>query len=489
MEQSPRKPIPIYAPLFAAFPVLAVFSANLGLFPRGDLWRPLGVALVAGLLAFGLASLLFRSLHRGAWVASWIAVAVWLHGPLFSHLGGPGWFGWALAVALAVVAWRFPKAERIPTAALNRFGLALVLVSGGFIAIKTVKGTRAAGVVGIARAKSPDIFYLQVDGYGRADQLLRVMGFDNQPFLESLKQRGFFVAEKANSSYCQTVLSLGSTLNLEEIQTLVPSGVAQREDLNGLVDRPRVVRDLRRFGYESIAVTTGFPGFTFEGFDLVLQPGVKMSYFESILLDMTPIRASEALALTQYEQRQDALEFGFEALADLGKRTAKPRFIFAHILAPHPPFVFRADGSRRPREGPFGFWDGSHFLEHYGNADAYRAGYVDQVQWLNRRLLDLLDKLSKDYIVILQSDHGSKVGVDQVSMQKTDLREAFGVLAAYRFPEAMNVELPADVRPTNALRAVVSALTGEPLPPLPGRSFYSPFDRPTEFVDVTDALR
>lgn len=489
MELSPRKPIPIYPPLFAVFPVLAVFSANLGLFPRSDLWRPLGVALVGGLLVFGLASLLLRSLARGAWVTSCITAAVWLHGPLFSRVGGPDWLGWTLPVALAVAAWKIPRAERIPTAALNRFGLALVLVSGGFITIKTVKGTQTHAKAGIARAKSPDIFYLQVDGYGRADQLLRVMGFDNQPFLEALKQQGFFVAEKANSSYCQTVLSLGSTLNLEEIQTLAPSGVAQREDLNGLVDRPRVVRELRRFGYESIALTTGFPGFTFEGFDLVLQPGVKMSYFESILLDMTPIRASEALALTQYEQRQDALEFGFETLAELGKRTAKPRFIFAHILAPHPPFVFRADGSRRPREGPFGFWDGSHFREHFGSTDVYRAGYVDQIQWLNRRLLDLIDKLSKDCIVILQSDHGSKLGLDQVSMQKTDLKEAFGVLAAYRLPEAMGVELPANVRPTNALRAVVSALTGEPLPPLPGRSYYSPFDRPTAFVDVTEAVR
>ncbi len=53
----------------------------------------------------------------------------------------------------------------------------------------------------------PDIYYIILDSYGRADMLKSVYGFDNSSFMNGLEQRGFFVASRSQANYPKTVLS------------------------------------------------------------------------------------------------------------------------------------------------------------------------------------------------------------------------------------------------------------------------------------------
>ncbi len=60
----------------------------------------------------------------------------------------------------------------------------------------------------------PDIYYLVLDGYGRGDVLQKYYGFDNAEFLDGLRQRGFYIADKSSTNYPSTVFSLPSSLNM-----------------------------------------------------------------------------------------------------------------------------------------------------------------------------------------------------------------------------------------------------------------------------------
>jgi hypothetical protein len=66
-------------------------------------------------------------------------------------------------------------------------------------------------------ARPPDVYFLLADAYARQDTLQEVFELDNSPFLDFLRQHGFYVASGARSNYAQTGLSVSSTLNMDYI--------------------------------------------------------------------------------------------------------------------------------------------------------------------------------------------------------------------------------------------------------------------------------
>jgi hypothetical protein len=67
---------------------------------------------------------------------------------------------------------------------------------------------------------TPDIYYIILDGYGRADMLQALYGFDNSMFVNALEQRGFVVASESQSNYHRTLLSLSSSLNMQYLDRM-----------------------------------------------------------------------------------------------------------------------------------------------------------------------------------------------------------------------------------------------------------------------------
>ncbi|HLK14313.1 MAG TPA: hypothetical protein VKT78_05880, partial [Fimbriimonadaceae bacterium] len=92
-------------------------------------------------------------------------------------------------------------------------------------------------------------------------------------------------------------------------------------------------------------------------------------------------------------------------------------------------------------------------------------------------------------IVLVQGDHGSKLGLDQNSLPKTDIPECMSNLMAYEVPDAVRAKLYPEITPVNSFRIILSTLFGAKLPNEPDRSWYSTFDRPFDFMEVTDRLK
>lgn len=103
---------------------------------------------------------------------------------------------------------------------IGRFADGALIVSAAF-ALTTLPGIvsgipTAAAIerAPVQGAGGPDIYYIVLDGYGRADVLEELYGHDNGPFLDGLRDRGFYVADEAYSNYAVTPLSLAGTLNM-----------------------------------------------------------------------------------------------------------------------------------------------------------------------------------------------------------------------------------------------------------------------------------
>lgn len=500
-----KEPIPFHPLPVILLPVLALLASNIAMVPLTQAGRPiLAALLMAGGLwaAFGLG---FRNAAKGAMAATGFIIVTFLFGFLLRQFNvsfaGPVWIALWIAAAggLAVFAglklsWTRP----LNVLAAMTFGVALIQAGTGYARAASYRPAPAADLEVAKKTveKRPDIYYIILDGHGSDRSLERVFNLPAPEGLGAgLEKLGFFVADQSRSNYMQTELSLGSSMNMEYLQKLLPDfppDSDNRSPIKALTNDTKVGRILKAHGYQMIALRMGFfPPVAFTQADFALVEDRGLTFIEGSLLDLTPFGRSETVTGSRYAQHRDETLAAFGNLKRLAGKAAQPRFIVAHVICPHPPFVFGADGSPRRQPGPFGLWDGPDFRHYVGTREDYIAGYREQVQYVNKVALDSVQTIlakDNDALIIVQGDHGSKAGLDEFSADKTDLDEVFSILNAYYVPASVRNRLRPDTSPINSWRIVLSTVFGDDLPELPAESYWSPYPKPMSLVRVTDRL-
>lgn len=494
--------LPFYPVFAAVFPILAIYSANLSLVPAQHLIRPLAAAIAAAVVLQMGASLLLRDKQRGAAAAAallaWLWSFSWLTPKIDNFMYGTAMPLYILGgLVIAGLAARL----RPPAHSLNLVGLCIAAISVANIlwlsfGSPPVKRASAssASTQALPPGPRPDIFHIVLDGFGRADVLKERMDLDISGFTKDLENRGFQVVDQARSSYVQTELSVSSTLNMELLQKLLPDSIkdqTNRKLLKPYFQEPIVAQKLMVSGYRYVAVGTGFDGLWLGKYQLPDRVEGSFTLFEGTLLSRTPWRLAGAVAASQYDLHRSQIKGAFSQLEELAAPTSKPRFVVAHILAPHPPFVFDENGGPVRPKGPFGYWDGSDFMTFAGTPEEYREGYRAKAGYITKRLISLVDKLQssgRKPVIILQGDHGSKVGLDQNSLARTDLREAFSNFYAVSVPPEIPLQVPELDTSVNTYRRLFTAMGAQGLAPYPPQSWYSTAPKPFVFTEVSSQL-
>jgi hypothetical protein len=164
-------------------------------------------------------------------------------------------------------------------------------------------------------------------------------------------------------------------------------------------------------------------------------------------------------------------------------------FIYAHIIAPHPPFVFDQHGVPLSHDRPFKLADANQFIKDYSRK-AYLTGYRNQMQYINSLVLKTVDtilaKSKTPPIIIIQGDHGPGAYLHWSSLENTFPAERFSILNAYYFPDRDYSLLYPSISPVNSFRVVIDKYFGGTYPMLPDRHFYSQWSFPFSFREVTD---
>jgi len=336
----------------------------------------------------------------------------------------------------------------------------------------------------------PDIYYIILDAYGRSDRLLQFYGYDNEPFLKALEKRGFYIARRSASNYDNTPLSIASSLNmtyLDAVTQRIGRGSDDLEAARQMLDENEVAAFLRTLGYHYVFIGTGASQTRVLTADVTLQAGSSVSGFERHLLGLTAIEAVPEERDRAYEARRVYIREAFRYLGSVPS-LPYPKFVFAHILAPHPPFVFGPNGEKISPGWPLGIQDGSQLLELM-TPERYRREYIGQLRYVNTQLLGALDsilqKSSRPPIIIIQGDHGSRLHLNWDSLERTDLREPFSILNAYYVPKTVRSYLYDSITPVNTFRVLLTRRFGAHHAVIPDRTYYSTISRPYDFTDVT----
>jgi hypothetical protein len=498
--------------LASAYPSLALLAANLGQVRPSIVFRPLALSVLGSILLVGVLRLWLRDWARSGLVATWWLVLFFSYGPVYQALkavvvGGsslgrhrflvPAW------LLLAVIGAWLVAGRRIVVPAWSRafstaLGLAVLLPLGQLswsalfpaAALNSEPSELAAQLEAYAADSQdlPDVYYIILDAYARADTLRQVFGLDNSAFLEGLRSLGFYVAECSQSNYSQTELSLGSSLNLGYLGDVVDQPLVQETDRRRLwpLLRHSLVREsLEGMGYTTVAFETGYYWTEWEDADLYLAPRggwlSGMTAFEATLLrstaawaaiDAAPVLPAGLLRDMDRstEAHRNRVQFVLNELSHMAE-VPGPKLVFVHLVSPHRPFVFDALGN--PVEDDY-TWTRSHM-----GLEAYIRGYREQVRYLNSQILPILSRLIAESdpapVIIMQGDHGPEEGSAAQRMRN---------LNVYYLGDAPQDGLYPSITPVNSFRVALAARFGASLPLLEDVSYFSTYDRPFEYSIV-----
>ena len=498
----------LYPFLFAAYPVLFLWSQNLGEANAGDVLPVLVVVLAATAVAMAILTLLFRDARRAALVVTPIVVAILVYGhvatllkpvhlrPLIQQAG------WVLLVVLGIAAairLREPLLRRA-TGILNGVGLVLVIVA--LIVIVPFQASAAfsariepttATVPGVPDRPLRDVYYVILDRYGSDDALSLRYGIDND-LTPWLAEHGFRVLPDSRANYVRTTMSVASTLNMTHLTDLATRLGADSGGYGPLYDMlqdSRIAKQFKALGYGYTHIGSYFsPTRSDAGADRDLYLGGP-SDFAATLFDTSVLprvfRALHIGGLTRPERAYANNVFSFEAL-DSVRDDPGPKFVFAHLLLPHPPYVVSRDGKFRDATAAAQLSD----EEQFG----------DQLAWTNEHLrawIESLQALPEDRrpIVILQADEGpypraygaNPKTYDWADASPRDLLIKYGILNAWYLPDGTDPGLYDSMTSVNTFPTLFSGYFGLDVPRLEDRSYTSARPgRPYDLTDVTDRI-
>jgi hypothetical protein len=347
----------------------------------------------------------------------------------------------------------------------------------------------------------PNILYLVLDEYSRSDMLTTHFGHDNSSFMDSLNTKGFQIIEKSRSNYWSTPYSLSSSLNLMYLQAN-PTSSAQDCNwtcLNKLLNENSFMESIRTHGVSVYSTNASLSRPVYFGnFDSCLQTpsnyenlyDVGYTFWASTafhpLIKYLSKRTTNKIVERHKEKIDDAWNaIMFKNISD------KNCFIYAHILAPHPPFLFNGN-FHKLNENYAGTYP---LFDLYTMPDSTWAdGYSSQIDYVNHNVLEVINAQlakTKKPIIIIQGDHGMRKKLYKYGVYNkydSEYLMRFTNFSAIYFPDQDYSTLYDSMSNVNTWRVVLNKYFGTKLEMLPDRNFAIDSENPFKFIDVTEKL-
>jgi hypothetical protein len=302
---------------------------------------------------------------------------------------------------------------------------------------------------------------------------------------------------------------------LNYLQSFVESDGISIDPINAerMLRENDLSRQLKRFGYETVAFDSGRPWSSIDNADHyfnvfedhsmseMLERTTILNLFETMLIETTflSMLSDHTDLFAEFERSESAVaneEHRIRILYSLDKIQEIPRwqgnyFTFLHVLSPHPPFIFGASGERKDYDRPFNFGDGNNFLK-IGSREEYIDGYIDQLQYINKLVIEVVDEIletsSSPPIIVIQGDHGPGAYLNWQSMEDSNLKERHGILNAYYFPEGLTSELYNSITPVNSFRLILNTYFDGDYSLLEDRIFFTEKNGSYHLVDITTKI-
>ena len=515
-----KKTFTIHPYLFAIFPILFLYSHNIGqlsMISFLEILTPVAIIFGFTIIAMVILWLIFKKdSHKAGIVTSIFLVLFFSYGRIYELIvgfktgnfiiGGHRYLSVLWLILFSVVVFFTVRTKvnlRNLINILNIVSVVLVLfplINIGIYNFNTrdIRQDPGAAVQENGSAivenldELPDVYYIILDGYAGPESLEEFYDYDNREFTDFLTEKGFFVASKSRSNYPWTYLSLASSLNMEYINSLSEDAGIGSDDRTlpyEMITNSKVWKFLDSKGYQFVHFDSSGWGPTDRNRNADISIRVnRFNEFNISIIQTTMLKPFEKYIITD-----SGIQKVLYSFTNLGKvnQIAGPKYIFAHIMSPHPPFFFGADGELIPE------------AEYKLSAYWEKEKYLEQLIYINSRVEMLIEEILSGSkvppIIIIQGDHGARSTLGDPRGDREDpanigwlyptaemLRESTPILNAYYLPGADISQLYDSISPVNTFRFVFNTYFGEDYELLDDRTYYSPYWQPYDFYDVTE---
>jgi len=492
-----KGPVVFYPLLFAIFPILFLYTYNIAETSLNEIWLPLGVSVAAALVLWAVLSLILRSLAKAGFATAIFLVFFFSYGRLYDGLNYLGVFvpkhAYLLPAMLFIWGYcvyfisRTKRDFRITTRLFNIVAVVLIAINlfniGSYQVKLTalsadapVESTDQAAVSPAELSALPDIYYIILDEYARPDTMKEWYDYDNSEFINSLEDRGFFVASESKTRTLSSPQSIAQTLNMEYltpgwywnaetgnyIEKITDMKYQQDNIWNEATFKKlaysKAADFLRAQGYQYIVfgnnVLMGTWGnymkdnadLYFNYFEDTGTPWV--SEFHAILWNTTMLRPFFIhLAGSQYETAYRRQTLHTLAHLKTLPEVEGPKFVFAYFNCPHTQYVFDAKG---------GHVDPLNW-QNYEDKQFYLGQYIFISAEIEKVIDVLLDESEMPPIIILQSDHGIRPHYIGIEIGSDEWHK---ILNAMYLPGVDYSELWDSISPVNTFRLIFNQYFG-----------------------------
>ncbi|MCP4565953.1 MAG: LTA synthase family protein [FCB group bacterium] len=484
----------IHPLLWAAFPILFLYAQNAELIRPAELAEPILISLTGAVAITLLLTLILHSLGKAALLAT-LFISLFFS---FGHVSGALpevqeslWgvtFGtedivaavWVtIFIVSGIIIFKTRGQLEKTTAILGQLGLFLMVIQiihGGYtLAARFATQPELPEMADFdyQQEKRPDIYFIVMDAFGRSDILREIYNVDNSDFIDHLRSRGFFVADTSHANYFRTVMSLASTLNMNYLNQSLgfDPEIRDKNLLPERLDENQVFKIFRKLGYTIVSFDkTGSSNTEQLPVDIRLSVAGGLSEFETTLIATSTLKLFFQKSKTEQNLHRRMV---VSTLNKLGHITEvhSPKFVFAHVLSPHRPFVFGPDGKHVPKDKYRRVNRGGRFVPLHLR-DQYITAYADQAihigTVLKKVVDDILDSSPENPpIIIIQGDHGPRSGLDWHDANNSDLKECFSILNAIYLPGVNSSPLYHGISSVNTFRVIFNTYFGTDLKILP----------------------
>jgi len=339
---------------------------------------------------------------------------------------------------------------------------ASIIVFNTFSIIKqyivSPKLNASLGMPGISKQNHteyfPDIYFIILDEYAAPSQMKSYFQYDMSPFIEYIKGKGFIVTEIRDESLATGDI-MESRLNMEIINHK-DDMASSKSILNRLFEsmglrnsyekgqmirirNSKVIKYLNSIGYQFINIGSWFYQTRYN--KLAVQ-NINCFGFQfkdelsTIIVNNTVLRL---ILIKRYFHRRAVIR-AFDVLENMPIISGKAKFIFAHIICPHTPYVFGANGEKlglNPEKSN----DNKHL-------------YLDQHIFITKKVKELIDQIHSSSqassVIIIQADHGFRI----------DKPQADKVFSAVYIPSKKRTPWPDSISSSNTFRILFNDLFG-----------------------------
>lgn len=342
----------------------------------------------------------------------------------------------------------------------------------------------------------PDIYYLVFDRYGNQAALKENFNFDNSDLYNFLSSQGFNNRPSAYANYPFTTPSISSTLAMDYFPQLErmfgASGKWQSDaPYRSILSNPPIAQILKQNGYRYNQLSS-WSDLTRTGIKADNQPtksfrlrifgtGYYLSDLQRDIINKSVLSpwlkkglSAGSWPVAKYDlarNPQQNFEAQVSVLKNLTGRPDKsqPQFSFAHVLVPHDPYIFTADGSTPTYDN-----------NRTDNGVDETVKYTNQVTYLNSRIKELISYIrakSPQAVIVIQADEGPYPKefryklepdhyYDPAQLSTDKMKQKFSTLASYYLPGVSAGSQPIESN-VNIFRFILNKYLGYDLAMLP----------------------